>query len=120
MNAGMLELAHPLDAIPQPSPLRDARERRDLTLRAVALRSGLSEQEIEWLEDGRIYRFPSQSAAILAAVVYATAIGIDKAEARLLVCNGLSDDLTVIDVAAAKPIKTVAVGRVPYAAVVVE
>jgi PQQ-dependent catabolism-associated beta-propeller protein len=47
-------------------------------------------------------------------------VALDKAEARLLVCNGLSDDLTVIDVAAARPIKTVAVGRVPYAAVVVE
>lgn len=80
----MLELAHTLDTIPQPSPLREARERRELTPRAVALRSGLTEEEIEWLEDGRMYRFPSQSAAIMAAVVYATAIGIDRAEARRL------------------------------------
>lgn len=80
----MLELAHPLDAVPQPSPLREARERRELTPRAVALRTGLSEDEIEWLEDGRIYRFPSQTAAIMAAVVYATAIGVDRAEARRL------------------------------------
>jgi transcriptional regulator with XRE-family HTH domain len=84
MNAVMLELAHPLDAVPQPSPLRDSRERRELTLRAVSLRSGLSEEEIEWIEEGRIYRFPSQGAAIMAAVVYATAIGIDKHEARRL------------------------------------
>jgi transcriptional regulator with XRE-family HTH domain len=84
MNAAMLELAHPLDAVPQPSPLREARERRELTVRAVALRSGLSEEEIEWLEEGRIYRFPSQSAAIMAGVVYATAIGLDKSEARRL------------------------------------
>jgi transcriptional regulator with XRE-family HTH domain len=95
MEAGMLELAHPLDAVPQPSPLREARERRDLTPRAVALRSGLSEQEIEWLEDGRIYRFPSQSAAILAAVVYATAIGIDKAEARRLAGLPVTRSMTV-------------------------
>jgi transcriptional regulator with XRE-family HTH domain len=80
----MLELAHPLDTVPQPTPLREARERRDLTVRAVALRSGLTEDEVEWLEDGRIYRFPSQSAAILAAVVYGTALGIDKHEARRL------------------------------------
>jgi transcriptional regulator with XRE-family HTH domain len=80
----MLELAHPLDAIPQASPLREARERRELTPRAVALRSGLTEEEIEWLEEGRIYRFPSQSAAILAAVVYATTLGVDRAEARRL------------------------------------
>src|SRR5437763_1250360 len=78
----MLELAHPLDAVPQPSPLRQARERRDLTVRAVALRSGLTEEEIDWLEESRIYRFPSQRAAILAAVLYRSALGIDKAEAR--------------------------------------
>lgn len=91
----MLELAHPLDAVPQPSPLREAREKRELTLRAVALRSGLSEQEIEWLEDGRIYRFPSQSAAILAAVVYATAIGVDRAEARRLAGLPVTRSVTV-------------------------
>jgi hypothetical protein len=84
MTVPMLELAHTLDAVPQPSPLREARERRELTPRAVALRSGLTEEEIEWLEDGRMYRFPSQSAAIMAAVVYATALGIDRAEARRL------------------------------------
>jgi transcriptional regulator with XRE-family HTH domain len=84
MNVAMLELAHPLDAIPEPSPLKHARERRELTTRAIALRTGLTEQEVEWLEEGRIYRFPSQNDAIMAAVVYATALGIDKAEARKL------------------------------------
>ena len=33
---------------------------------------------------GGLYRFPSQNAAILAAVVYATALGIDRWEARRL------------------------------------
>jgi YVTN family beta-propeller protein len=47
-------------------------------------------------------------------------VALDKAEARLYVCNGLSDDLTVVDVASAKPLKTVPVGRVPYMAVIVE
>jgi PQQ-dependent catabolism-associated beta-propeller protein len=47
-------------------------------------------------------------------------VALDKAEARLYVVNGLSDDMTVIDVAAAKPLKTVAVGRVPYQALVIE
>ena len=47
-------------------------------------------------------------------------VSLDKAEARLYVVNGLSDDMTVIDVATAKPLKTVPVGRVPYQAVVVE
>jgi transcriptional regulator with XRE-family HTH domain len=80
----MLELAHTLDAIPQPSPLADARSRRDLSIKQVAYRSGLSEEQIEWIEEGRLYRFPSQNAAILAAVVYATALGIDRFEARRL------------------------------------
>ena len=47
-------------------------------------------------------------------------VALDKAEARLYVVNGLSDDMTVIDVAAAKALKTVAVGRVPYQAVVID
>src|SRR5258705_2112137 len=78
----MLELAHPLDAIPVHSPLAEARERRDLTVKQVAYRSGLTEEEIEWLEDGRLYRLPSQSAAALAAVLYATGLGIDPYEGR--------------------------------------
>jgi len=47
-------------------------------------------------------------------------VTLDKAEARLWVVNGLSDDVTVIDVAAAKAIKSIPVGRVPYGLVVVE
>ena len=80
----MLELSHPLDAIPEPSPLADARERHNLSVTQVAYRTGLSEEEIEWLEEGRLYRFPSQTQAVLSAVVYATAVGIDRAEARRL------------------------------------
>ena len=80
----MLELAHPLDAIPERSPLGEAREHHDLSIKQVAYRSGLSEEEIEWLEDGRIYRFASQNQAILAAILYANAVGIDRYEARRL------------------------------------
>ncbi|MBO9513264.1 MAG: PQQ-dependent catabolism-associated beta-propeller protein [Variovorax sp.] len=47
-------------------------------------------------------------------------VALDKAEARLFVVNGLSDDVTVVDVAAGKPIKSIPVGRVPYGLVVVE
>jgi len=47
-------------------------------------------------------------------------VALDKAEGRLLVVNGLSDDLTVVDVAAAKALKSIPVGRVPYMALVVE
>lgn len=91
----MLDVAHPLETVPQPSPLRDARERRDLTVRAVALRTGLTEQEVEWIEDGRMYRFPSQSAAVMAAVLYATGLGIDRSEARRLAGLPVTRSLSV-------------------------
>ena len=47
-------------------------------------------------------------------------VTLDKAEARLCVVNGLSDDVTVVDVASAKALKSVPVGRVPYGRVIVE
>jgi PQQ-dependent catabolism-associated beta-propeller protein len=47
-------------------------------------------------------------------------VTLDKAEARLWVVNGLSDDVTVVDVAAAKAIKSIPVGRVPYGLVINE
>jgi len=47
-------------------------------------------------------------------------LGLDAAEKTLLVANGMSDDLTIVDTAAAKPLKTVKVGRVPHSVVVVE
>ena len=47
-------------------------------------------------------------------------VALDQACARLFVVNGLSDDVTVVDVAAAKPIKSIPVGRVPYGVVIVE
>jgi hypothetical protein len=84
MNAAMLELAHPLDAIPEHSPLAEARERHGLSVTQVAYKTGLPEHEIEWLEEGRLYRFASQNQAILSAIVYATAVGIDRFEARSL------------------------------------
>ena len=47
-------------------------------------------------------------------------LGLDGAEKTLLVANGMSDDLTIVDTAAAKALKTVKVGRVPHSVVVVE
>lgn len=47
-------------------------------------------------------------------------VALDKAEARLFVVNGMSDDLTVVDAKTAKPLKTVPVGRVPYGVVIAE
>lgn len=47
-------------------------------------------------------------------------LALDQAEKTLYVVNGLSDDLSIVDVASAKAIKTVKVGRVPHSVVVVE
>jgi PQQ-dependent catabolism-associated beta-propeller protein len=47
-------------------------------------------------------------------------VALDKAEKTLVVVNGLSDDMTIIDVPSAKALKTVKTGRVPYAALIVE
>ena len=46
-------------------------------------------------------------------------VTLDQAQARLYVVNGLSDDVTVVDVANAKAIKSVPVGRVPYGLAIV-
>ena len=41
-------------------------------------------------------------------------LGLNRDGSRLYVVNGLSDDMTVVDTAAARALKTVPVGRVPY------
>ena len=43
---------------------------------------------------------------------------LTKDEGRLLVVNGLSDDVSVIDTATRKVIKSIPVGRVPYMALI--
>jgi transcriptional regulator with XRE-family HTH domain len=59
-----------------------ARLRRRLTVEDAARRSGLSADEIGWLEEGRLYRFATGDDALAAAVVYAAALGVGPAEAR--------------------------------------
>src|SRR2546430_13619741 len=66
----------------EPSPLAAARLRRRLTVDEAARRAGLPSDQIEWLEEGRVYRFPSADDALVAVVLYATALGIDQDEAR--------------------------------------
>src|SRR5438105_2587306 len=68
----------------EPSPLASARLRRKLTIEEAARRAGISAEQVEWLEAGRVYRFPTADDALLAAVLYATALGIDGHEAREL------------------------------------
>jgi transcriptional regulator with XRE-family HTH domain len=64
------------------SPLGAARLGRRLTIEEAAARAGLDPEDIRCLEEGRIYRFPSVDDALAAALIYATALGISKREAR--------------------------------------
>jgi transcriptional regulator with XRE-family HTH domain len=66
----------------EPSPLASARLQRKLTVDEAARRAGLTPDQIEWLEEGRVYRFPSADDALIAVLLYATALGIDQDEAR--------------------------------------
>src|SRR2546429_193212 len=66
----------------EPSPLASARLQRKLTIDEAARRAGLPSDQIEWLEEGRVYRFPSADDALVAVVLYATALRIDQDEAR--------------------------------------
>jgi Helix-turn-helix domain/LytR cell envelope-related transcriptional attenuator len=77
-----MELVEPLDPSDHHSPLAAARLRRQWTREEAADRAGLSVEQAEWLEDGRLYRFPTGDDAVLAALLYATALGVDRREAR--------------------------------------
>jgi hypothetical protein len=68
----------------EPSALGAARVRRRLTVDEVAARTQLHPDDVTALEEGRIYRFRSVQAAMSAALVYATSLGIDEREARRL------------------------------------
>ena len=79
-----MELVHQVERSGDESPLAKARLHRQLTVEETARRSALSVEEVRWLEEGRVYRFPSVDDALLAVLLYATALGIDSAEARRL------------------------------------
>ncbi len=51
------------------SPLAAARLHRQLTVSEAARRAGITEDEARWLEEGRVYRFRSTDAAMLALVL---------------------------------------------------
>jgi transcriptional regulator with XRE-family HTH domain len=68
----------------EPSPLASARVQRKLTVEEAARRAGLTPEQLEWLEEGRVYRFPTADDALVAVVLYAAALGIDQDEARAL------------------------------------
>jgi hypothetical protein len=68
------------------SPLASARIRRRLTLEQAAKRAGLDPEDVQALEENRIWRFPSAGDGIAAALVYAASLGVTEREARRLAC----------------------------------
>src|SRR3954468_4930852 len=83
MRHGM-ELVHPLEPDGEESPLARARLHRQLTVEETARRAGITAEEVRWLEEGRVYRFPKPDDALIATALYATALGLDNREAREL------------------------------------
>ncbi|HEY7017615.1 MAG TPA: LytR C-terminal domain-containing protein [Gaiellaceae bacterium] len=81
-----MELARPLTADPpeRTSSLTTLRLQRKLTVEEAAKRAALWPEQVEWLEEGRLYRFPGYEAAVMALLRYATALGVDHREARRL------------------------------------
>ncbi len=77
-----MEHARTLEAVdPGESPFAHARLHRQLTVDEAARRASVSADEVEWLEEGRLYRFPTPDRALTVALLYATALGIDHREA---------------------------------------
>jgi LytR cell envelope-related transcriptional attenuator len=78
-----MEQARILEAVPNgdESPLARARVHRQLTVDEAARRAELAPEEVQWLEEGRLYRFPTADRAILATVLYASALGVEHREA---------------------------------------
>jgi transcriptional regulator with XRE-family HTH domain len=79
-----MELVHPLEPTGEESPLARARLHRQLTVEETARRAGITAEEVRWLEEGRVYRFPQPDDALIATALYATALGLDNREAREL------------------------------------
>jgi hypothetical protein len=79
-----MELITELTTRAEPSPLAVARLRRQLTIERAAKLARLTPDEVSWLEDGRLYRFQSSENAVVALLLYTTALGIDRREARQL------------------------------------
>jgi transcriptional regulator with XRE-family HTH domain len=81
-----MEQARPLEAIPaeKSAALTSLRLQRKLTVEEAAKRAALWPEQVEWLEEGRLYRFPGYEAAVMALLRYATALGVDHREARRL------------------------------------
>jgi transcriptional regulator with XRE-family HTH domain len=73
-----------LDHAQERNALVAARLARKLTVEQAAKRAGLTADQVEWLEEGRVYRFPSPGNALEATLLLASALEIDRREARAL------------------------------------
>jgi transcriptional regulator with XRE-family HTH domain len=80
----VIELVRPLEADRDDAPLVRARVARQLTLEEAAKRAGLPVERVEWLEEGRVYRFATADEALTTLLVYASSLGIEHREAREL------------------------------------
>lgn len=80
----MIELVRPLEPVRDDSPLVRARVARQLTREEAARRAGLPADQVEWLEEGRVYRFATADEALTTLLVYASALGVEHREARAL------------------------------------
>ncbi len=63
------------------SPLAHARLHLQLTVDEAARRANISTEEVQWLEEGRLYRFPTPDHALLSTVLYATGLRLDHRDA---------------------------------------
>src|SRR5436853_3464062 len=80
-----MEHARTLEAVAaNESPLSHARLKRQLTIDEVAKRAGVAPEELQWLEEGRLYRFPTPDRALLVTMLCLTALGVDHREAMEL------------------------------------
>jgi LytR cell envelope-related transcriptional attenuator len=81
-----MEHARSLEAVvaTDESPLAHARLHRQLTVEETARRASVSPEEVQWLEDGRLYRFPTADRALTVALLVATALGVEHREALAL------------------------------------
>jgi transcriptional regulator with XRE-family HTH domain len=61
-----------------------ARLRRQLSQEEVAQRSGITAEQVSWLEEGRVYAFRSPEDALAASLLLASGLEIDNYEAREL------------------------------------
>jgi hypothetical protein len=80
-----MEIARTLEQVAaDESPLAHARLHRQLTVEEAARRASITPDEVHWLEEGRLYRFPTPDHALMATLLYATALGMEHREALTL------------------------------------